>query len=278
MEVNAVVTNSSKMDEFSSSTQISTYLRAPVEQCSRELGGPEWFIIVLYSLVLVLDVFGNGIVCYLIISDKRMRTGTNMFLLNMALADIAKAVFCIPSTMLTNLIYKFWPFGHFMCPFMNFTQVAVVCASAFIMVAMSIDRYMAITNPLRQKLSSRGLYLSLAIVWLLALAVPTPIAFTARLRPAGNNTTDNCSRLLCMEVWNDLSSQQYYSHVILFVQYFVPLTVLAFTYIKIGVIIWIKRPPGEANRSRDERMASSKRKVLGTLLKPLTSYYLIDQH
>lgn len=41
----------------------------------------------------------------------------------------------------------------------------------------------------------------------------------------------------------------------------IPLSVLVFTYTKIAIAVWGKRPPGEAENSRDQRMARSKRKV-----------------
>ena len=44
-------------------------------------------------------------------------------------------------------------------------------------------------------------------------------------------------------------------------QFVIPFTVLIFTYTKIAIAVWGKRPPGEAENSRDQRMARSKRKV-----------------
>lgn len=44
-------------------------------------------------------------------------------------------------------------------------------------------------------------------------------------------------------------------------QYVVPLLVLVFTYTRIAIVVWGKQTPGEAENSRDQRMARSKRKV-----------------
>ena len=53
----------------------------------------------------------------------------------------------------------------------------------------------------------------------------------------------------------------YYSIALLVLQYVIPITVLMFTYTSIAVMVWGKRPPGEAENVRDQRMARSKRKV-----------------
>ncbi len=52
-----------------------------------------------------------------------------------------------------------------------------------------------------------------------------------------------------------------YSVLLISLQYLVPASVLIFTYLRIAHQVWGKRPPGEANCCRDERMARSKRKA-----------------
>lgn len=53
----------------------------------------------------------------------------------------------------------------------------------------------------------------------------------------------------------------YYSFALLVLQFVLPLLVLIFTYTRIAFAVWGKKPPGEAENSRDQRMAKSKRKV-----------------
>lgn len=52
-----------------------------------------------------------------------------------------------------------------------------------------------------------------------------------------------------------------YSMVLMLLQYVIPSGVLIFTYTRIGVAIWCHRIPGEAENSRDQRIAKSKKKV-----------------
>lgn len=53
----------------------------------------------------------------------------------------------------------------------------------------------------------------------------------------------------------------YYSIALLVLQFVIPFVVLIFTYSRIAFAVWGKKPPGEAENSRDQRMAKSKRKV-----------------
>lgn len=68
-------------------------------------------------------------------------------------------------------------------------------------------------------------------------------------------------RYICREVWPQGRQDYYYTLALFTLQFIVPLLVLIFTYTRIAIAVWGKRPPGEAENSRDQRMARSKRKV-----------------
>lgn len=78
-----------------------------------------------------------------------------------------------------------------------------------------------------------------------------------------NNFANMCtfSRYICKEDYSDPMYETLYSQMLMLLQYIVPLGVLLFTYTSIGVVIWCHRIPGEAENSRDQRIARSKKKV-----------------
>lgn len=69
-------------------------------------------------------------------------------------------------------------------------------------------------------------------------------------------------RYVCEEHWPMPLYNYYYSFALLVLQFVLPLLVLIFTYTRIAFAVWGKKPPGEAENSRDQRMAKSKRKVI----------------
>lgn len=71
-------------------------------------------------------------------------------------------------------------------------------------------------------------------------------------------------RYVCQEDWPSPHYNNYYTFALLVLQFVIPLLVLIFTYSRIAIAVWGKRPPGEAQNSRDQRMARSKRKVSHT--------------
>lgn len=233
------------------------------DRCDTVFDTVKIFWLVLYSVLFIISVGGNFLVCCVVIGQERMRTVTNYFLLNLAIGDIAKGVLCIPFTFVINILVPYWPFGSFMCPFIMYMQIVTVFLSAFTLVAMSFDRYVAIIYPLRPKLTARKALATIGVVWMLALALPIPTVIKSRVytNPYPNTSTE-CQKGLCLDILEDNVLQHVYSIAIMCIQYVIPLIVLMFTYARIGYIIWIKRTPGEAERRRDERIASSKRKVM----------------
>jgi hypothetical protein len=50
------------------------------------------------------------------------RTVTNMFIMNLAAADLLVLVFCLPATVIQD-VTKTWFFGLVLCKFVNYIQV-----------------------------------------------------------------------------------------------------------------------------------------------------------
>lgn len=109
----------------------------------------------MYILIFVVAMLGNGIVCYVVQSTPRMRTVTNIFIANLAVGDILMTLFCVPFSFVSILLLAYWPFGSAMCHMVNYSQAVSVLVSAYTLVAISVDRYMAIMWPLRPRITKR---------------------------------------------------------------------------------------------------------------------------
>lgn len=60
--------------------------------------------IVAYALIFLLCMVGNALVCFIVLKNRHMRTVTNMFILNLAVSDLLVGIFCMPTTLVDNLI------------------------------------------------------------------------------------------------------------------------------------------------------------------------------
>lgn len=60
--------------------------------------------ILAYTFIFLMCVIGNVLVCFVVVKNRQMRTVTNMFLLNLAISDLLVGIFCMPTTLVDNLI------------------------------------------------------------------------------------------------------------------------------------------------------------------------------
>jgi len=84
----------------------------------------------LYVAIFVLSVSGNALVALTIAQNRRMRTLTNVLLMNLSVADLLLAVFCMPFTLIPTLLQDF-VFGPVVCVLVRYMQGACVPTMVF---------------------------------------------------------------------------------------------------------------------------------------------------
>lgn len=57
-----------------------------------------------YLLIFLVCMVGNGVVCFIVMRSRNMRTVTNLFILNLAISDLLVGIFCMPTTLVDNII------------------------------------------------------------------------------------------------------------------------------------------------------------------------------
>ncbi|XP_034252633.1 RYamide receptor-like [Thrips palmi] len=243
-------------------------LTANVTEINCEQGMPDVFsgagrvvVYLMYITVFCVALVGNGLVVYVVAGSPRMRSTTNYWLLNLAVGDMLMTLVCVPFSFVSTFLLQYWPFGAWMCPVVNYSQAVSVMVSAYTLVAISADRYVAILRPLRPRLSTGQLCCVLAVVWAGAALTALPVLLRSELdQPSPEYRT--CDRAVCAERWDEPRFKYFYSMLLMALQYLVPLLVLMFTYTRIALVVWGKRTPGEAHNIRDQRMAVAKRKMI----------------
>ncbi|XP_067136190.1 LOW QUALITY PROTEIN: RYamide receptor-like [Centruroides vittatus] len=242
---------------------------------TKVLKAVEALMYIMYITISVAAIGGNGVVCYIVLAYQRMRTVTNFFIVNLAVGDILMACLCIPFGFVSNLLLQYWPFGAVMCVLVSYAQAASVFVSAYTLIAISVDRYIAILYPLRPRMTKFQSKLIIVLVWIVALLTPLPTAVVSRLRqPVQWRRFNITDRYICMEDWETDHQRYYYSMALMILQYFFPLTVLIYTYTRIAIVVWGKRTPGEAEDVRDQRLAASKRKMIKMMITCVTAFTL----
>jgi len=82
----------------------------------------EWCLIMFYVMVFGVGVVGNALVCFVVWNDRRLRTITNLFIVNLSVADFVIIVVCLPPTVLGD-VTETWYLGPIMCKIVIYLQV-----------------------------------------------------------------------------------------------------------------------------------------------------------
>ncbi|KOX74575.1 Neuropeptide FF receptor 1 [Melipona quadrifasciata] len=134
--------------------------------------------ITLYTIVFVSCFLGNSMVILVVTFSRRLRSITNFFLANLAVADFCVGIFCVYQT-LTNYLMNSWPLGDVLCKVYMFVHALSYTASVLILMVVCIERYLAIVYPIkcRSVLTRSRLQLVIGIVWIVAAIYALPRFF-----------------------------------------------------------------------------------------------------
>lgn len=238
----------------------------------------------IYLAILVGGMFGNVLVCYVVVRNRAMQTVTNMFITNLAVSDILMSLLCLPFTP-AYMYMRYWPFGMLMCHTVVFAQTTSVYVSTFTLTAIALDRYLVIMHPFKQRMRMR-LCLSIIVgIWLLSLLLSSPFGIYQHEVPINITGTWN---VYCEENWLE-SERLLFATGTAIVQFVLPFVIIAYCYTCVSVRLNERaraRPGNKASGRKDEVDRDRKRRtnrmlvymvvVFGLVWLPLNTINLLN--
>ncbi|XP_076163468.1 RYamide receptor [Ptiloglossa arizonensis] len=222
---------------------------------------------ILYGTISILAVMGNSLVMWIIATSKHMQNVTNIFIANLAVADIVIGLFSIPFQFQAALLQR-WDLPEFMCPFCPFVQVLSVNVSVFTLTAIAIDRHRAILKPLSAKLSKVTAKRIITGIWIIAGSLATPTAIVNRVAQVEEYPYDRKHfKPFCKhdQIVSDETMLIYWI-ILVFLQYLTPLSIISCVYARMALKLWGNRAPGNAEDSRDATLMKNKLRVIKMLI------------
>ncbi|XP_043931078.1 C-X-C chemokine receptor type 1-like [Protopterus annectens] len=194
--------------------------------CEKVWSLNKYFVAVVYSIVVILSLVGNLIVVLVICYDKVQRSSTDIYLLNLAIADLLLAL-SIPFWAVYSI--SEWIFGGFMCKAISVLQEVNFYSGILLLACISVDRYLAIVHA-TEAISQKGYLVKFVClgVWVLAAFFSLPILL---YRSVFKNAQDG--HLMCYEHL-DASVTDKWRITIRFLRhilgFFIPLIIMLFCY------------------------------------------------
>ncbi|XP_071777198.1 C-C chemokine receptor type 7 [Centroberyx gerrardi] len=163
--------------DYSESTEPSPDYGTYVTQCVKESNRKFrlWFMPTFYSIICFLGLLGNILVILTFFYFKRLKTMTDVYLLNLSFADLLFAL-SLPFWA-ANSMTK-WELGPVVCKAMHTIYKVSFYSSMLLLSCISVDRYFAIAKAVSaHRHRSQAVFfskVSSAMIWAMALIFSLP--------------------------------------------------------------------------------------------------------
>ncbi|XP_022247855.1 growth hormone secretagogue receptor type 1-like [Limulus polyphemus] len=133
---------------------------------------------VILSIILAVGATGNVLIPIVVCRTKELRNSTNIFLMNLSVADLLVLLVCTPPILIElHTKPEVWLLGENMCKIVPFVELSVAHGSVLTILAISFERYYAICQPLKAGYTCTKMraIIIIVIVWVVALLVTSPV-------------------------------------------------------------------------------------------------------
>ncbi|KAM3910468.1 G-protein coupled receptor 83-like [Leptodactylus fuscus] len=222
-------------------------------------------LIVAYSLIIIMSLFGNMLVCHVVMKNKRMHSATSLFIVNLAVSDILITLLNTPFT-LVRFVYSTWVFGKDMCHVSRFVQYCSLHVSALTLTAIALDRHQVILNPLKPRMSLTRGFLSITFIWVMATCFSLPHAIYQKLLQY--NYRQTTIRSLCIPDFPEPSDLfwKYLDLSTFVLLYLLPLLIITITYSRLAKKLWMRNAIGDITTEQYITHRKNKKKSIKMLV------------
>ncbi|XP_032221498.2 QRFP-like peptide receptor [Nematostella vectensis] len=211
-------------------------------------------IVVAFSIVTVIGVTGNILVCLVVLLNKPMRTPMNYLLVNLAISDLLLLIFFSPTFIFKGAYtHPGGLAGDVLCSLVTGESFAWMggYASALFLVAIAIERFYAVTNPHSNLVSITNSNLKILVVvcWLFAIAW-NAIGFIVKRY--------NEQLGFCTMEWPADYSFKVYSALCFVVLGVIPICTMCVLYSRVIHQLWFRREVEQVNNQEADRQRRKK--------------------
>ncbi|KAM6976857.1 atypical chemokine receptor 4b [Aplochiton taeniatus] len=142
------------------------------------------FLPVAYALALLVGLAGNGLVVAVYAAPRRLRTLTDVCILNLAVSDLL-LLFTLPFWA-ADAVYG-WTLGEVTCKLTSFLYATNFSCGMLLLACISVDRYRSLAHLAAGRAGSgprarRQWWMVIALVWTVAVLLGLPALLLSRVK------------------------------------------------------------------------------------------------
>ncbi|CAG0895467.1 unnamed protein product [Cyprideis torosa] len=228
----------------------------------------------------ITGMLGNICTCLVIARKTYMHTATNLYLLNLAVADMLTLLIGMPAHLYSSWNWYPWPYGNTVCKLKGIFVEAPAFASILTIVAFTTERYVAVCYPMRLSDLKAKLYRALKLITILWI-----VAFVFSLPYGLYHNVHFIEHIDGSPIWESaICSHQRNDHIWLFLDlastllfFVLPMSGILIMYGRIAIVLH-RHQPMPASEAQDEvlsqRRAASKCRVLRMLVAVVIAFFI----
>lgn len=158
---------------YSSMTDLPPALSDSAPCRPQSLDINRYAVVIIYALVFLLSLLGNSLVMLVILYSRVSRSVTDVYLLNLAMADL---LFALTLPIWAASKAKGWVFGTALCKVVSLLKEVNFYSGILLLACISVDRYLAIVHATRTLTQKRHWVKFICIgIWALSLILSLPL-------------------------------------------------------------------------------------------------------
>ncbi|NWI72257.1 GPR83 protein, partial [Dryoscopus gambensis] len=222
-------------------------------------------LIAAYSFIIVFSLFGNVLVCHVVIKTKRVHSATSLFIVNLAVADIMITLLNTPFT-LARFVNSTWIFGKGMCHISRFAQYCSLHVSALTLTAIAVDRHQVIMHPLKPRISTGKGVIYISVIWIMATCFSLPHAIYQKLFTF--EYSEDVTRYLCLPDFPEPADLfwKYLDLTTFILLYILPLLIISAAYMTVAKKLWLRNVIGDVTTEQYFVLRKKNKKTIKMLM------------
>ncbi|KAM9342354.1 trace amine-associated receptor 7b-like [Pholidichthys leucotaenia] len=183
--------------------------------------------VLVYCVLYIVSMITAALNLLVIVSISHFRqlhTPTNFLLLSLAVSDFLVGLLVMPVEIL--LMQTCWMLGDLMCAVYYVLPSIIIAASVGVMVLISVDRYMAISDPLHYstRITKTKIMVCVCVCWLYSVFISFFIFYDHLKEPGRYNS---CLGECLVVIQGDVD---------LVFSFVIPITIIIVLYVKVFVV------------------------------------------
>ncbi|XP_038639860.1 somatostatin receptor type 5-like [Scyliorhinus canicula] len=205
----------------------------------------------IYFTVCIIGLSGNTLIIHVILHYAKMESVTNLYILNLAIAD-ELFMLGLPFLAIQHAL-SYWPFGSLMCRLVMTVDGINQFTSIFCLTVMSIDRYFAVVHPVKSIRWRKPHVAKIinAMVWAISFVVVLPVVIFSDVKAGMHTCNINWPEPII--IWS--TAFIIYTATLGF---FAPLLVICLCYLLIVIKV---KSSGKKVRANSTKRKKSERRV-----------------